>query len=245
MKQLFGSSLIKKYYPEFREPKDTDYLVDDINNYPASTKEVEYYHIPMLPTHRELTPDEIYTLKVSHSIRDIHWSKTIGDIRFLQRKECVLIPSLLEELREHWNQVHGIQKRTDFNVGLNSFFVDNVKRVIPHDELHIELNTTPSYLEFVDNDLKPNKDKFFSLTEKKQFDIVFEEAFVIALERFSYEPPRLSYHKAQQILVTRLIEEWLADFTVMNWNKCFWNASNSSSYQQFLNLREKYYAKKK
>src|SRR5687767_7556534 len=103
---LFGSQLIKKLFPDFREPKDNDFVTNnfsevyhfDIEN-DCNGKRSEFYSIPCTPE-REMTADEIYTVKVSHAIYDIHWPKTMSDIRFLQLKGCKIDTKFLLELRE-------------------------------------------------------------------------------------------------------------------------------------------------
>lgn len=92
---LYGSQLTKKLFPDFRNPKDIDYVTNDLveYNYQISkiSKGTELHYIPCTPN-REMTADELYTLKVSHAIYDIHWQKTMSDIRFLQIRGCKLIP---------------------------------------------------------------------------------------------------------------------------------------------------------
>ena len=95
---LFGSTLIKKIFPDFREPNDLDWVTNDKSKLKTSSRKEEYHYIPNTPD-REMTADEIYTIKVSHAIYDIHWQKTMADIRFLQTKGCKLLPDFLIELR--------------------------------------------------------------------------------------------------------------------------------------------------
>ena len=234
---LFGSKLIKKYFPDFRDPNDTDWVTNDITEYNnmLSTKSRynEIYYIPSTPN-REMTPDEIYTLKFSHAIYDIHWEKTMSDIRFLQIKGCKLIPQFLKDLREFWNIKHN-QKRCDFNIEEDMFFKDNVKREIPHDELHLIFNPNPSYKLIVDK-VKPSKDKFISLTTKQKDDIVWEEAYVIAIERYIKNFPfRTAYKKSQKDLITRLHPVWLADYIIINWNEFFTPKINYYEYYKTRN----------
>ena len=233
---LFGSKLIKKYFPDFREPNDTDWVTNDKSELKTSTKEEEYYYIPNSPD-REMTPDEIYTLKVSHAIYDIHWKKTMSDIRFLQLKGCKIIPEMLKELREYWVEVHGEQHRTDFEVKPGAFFEDRVKRKLNHDDLHKMLNPSPTYLKMIINDVNPDMDKFSRLSDDDKMELLFEEAFVIAIERFSNNLDRLAYNKSQQSLVTRLHPVWLADFVIENWSKWYWNPSNSKFYDKYTTIK--------
>ena len=233
---LFGSKLMKKYFPDFREPNDIDWVTNDKSELKESTRSVEYYYIPNSPD-REMTPDEIYTLKVSHAIYSIHWRKTMSDIRFLQIKGCKIIPEMLKDLRKHWVNVHGKQHRTDFEVKPGVFFKDRLKRKIDHDELHRLLNDSPTYLKFIDNGVKPNPDKFKKLSEEDKKELLFEEAFVIALERFSNNMDRLAYNKSQEVLVTRLHPIWLSDFIIDNWSKWFWNCTNSKFYEKYKTIK--------
>jgi hypothetical protein len=180
-----------------------------------------------------MTADEIYTLKVSHAIYDINWKKTMSDIRFLQMKGCKLIPEFLTQLREHWVSVHGEQHRTDFEVKPGQFFDDRVKRKINHDDLHKMLNPVPTYLKMIVNDLNPSPEKFYDLIEDERKEVLYEEAFVIAMERLGHLPTRAAYNSAQQSLVTKLHPVWLADFIIEHWNDYYWNATNSKFYEQY------------
>ena len=219
---IFGSHLIKKIFPDFHTPNDTDWVTNDISELKESSRENEYYYIPCTPN-REMTADEIYTIKVSHAIYDIKWSKTMSDIRFLQNRGCKVDMDFLKKLREHWLGVHlNKNKRANFDILEDKFFSDNVKRKIPHDDLHKVFNPIPSYKLVVDG-VKPNENKFINLNEKQKIDIAIEEACVIAIERyFPNMDYRMAYHTAQKDLVTRLHPIWLADYVILNWNKYFW-----------------------
>lgn len=125
----FGSRLIKKYFPDFREPNDIDWVTNDISEIRNNLEELfrnkkEYYFIPCTPN-REMTPDEIYTLKVSHAIYDIKWEKTMSDIRFLQIKGCKIITSFLRELRKYWISVHVFNRKVKI-LNLFKLYMKNV-----------------------------------------------------------------------------------------------------------------------
>lgn len=233
---LFGSRLIKQYFSDFREPNDTDWVTNDKSELKTSTRQEEYYYIPNSPD-REMTPDELYTVKVSHAIYDIHWRKTMSDIRFLQMKGCKVIPEMLKELREYWVEVHGEQHRTDFEVEPGDFFEDRVQRKINHDDLHKLLNPNPTYQKMIVDGVTPDPYKFSQLSEQDKKELMYEEAFVLAIERFSNNPNKLAYNKAQQALVTRLHPVWLADFVIENWSKWYWNSANSKFYNKYLTIK--------
>lgn len=236
---IFGSTLVKKLFPDFREPKDKDWVVFDKSQVSLTVPGVEeFYYLPCSPA-REMTADEIYTVKVSHAIRDIHWSKTMTDIRFLQRKGCKLIPGFLQELRAYWDEYHGVQRRTNFDIAPEKFFNDKVKRVVPHDQLHVMLKDPPTYVKILHTGkVEPSEGLFQSLTPEEQVSVAFEEAFVIALERFGHREGLNAYHLAQMALVTRIHPVWIADFVINNWNLWFWTAtSHQQLNQRFRELR--------
>ena len=235
---LFGSHLIKKYFNDFRVPNDIDWVTNDISELKKSTKDEEFYFIPFSPD-REMTADEMYTVKVSHAIYDIHWKKTMSDIRFLQIKGCKVIPDLLNKLREYWIGVHGEQKRTDFEVLPGKFFEDRVRRKFDHDDLHKMLNPNPTYFKMIDGGVTPNPEKFSLLTQDEKKELMFEEAFVISIERFFNQPDKNGYNKAQQNLVTKLHPVWLADFVIENWSKWYWTPGISKFYKKYVTIKNK------
>lgn len=236
---LFGSTLIKKYFPDFRNPNDVDWITSHMSEMKPSSPGEEFYFMPFAPN-REMTPDELYTVKASHAIYDIHWKKTMADIRFLQKKGCRKVPSLFLELREFWKQKHGEQKRTDFEVLPGKFFEDRVRRKQDHDSLHEELMNPPTYKKFVDEgEVSPDPEKFFAMRDIERSDAIFEEAYVIAIERFSHLPDSAAYGAAQQQLVTRLHPEWLADEIIDGWSDCYWTASMSSMYERYKEIKNR------
>ena len=234
---LFGSHLIKSMYDDFRMPNDRDwYTTDPTIILPKSNPQDEYYLMECMPN-REPTMDEMLTLKFSHAIYEIKWQKTMSDIRFLQIKGHKVIPELLSDLRKHWENVHGKQHRTDFEVEEGKFFDDRVKRKIDHDELHRLINPTPTYLKMIENGVTPNEDLYRSITETDRIEVLFEEAFVLAIERFSHLPDMAAYNRAQQILVTSLHPVWLADEVIRNWNRHYWTPSKSRHFDKYKEIK--------
>lgn len=231
----FGSTLIKGYFSDFREPQDVDLLTSKPLSEEARLslekefsrkygKKCEIYYLPICGNGK-MSPDEIYTLKVSHAIYDINWRKHMSDIRFLQLKGCKVIPHLLQDLRTWWKTIHTDKKydRVDFNVDPATFFFDKVNRKHSHDDLHKIFNPHPSFELIVDEgSIKPVEAKFNALDFETQLNVILEEAYVLGVERFygltSY---RDSYIRVQQMLVTRLQPVWLADFTINNWGKFY------------------------
>lgn len=241
-KYLVGSTLLKKYFSDYRNPNDTDWVVFDKEHCKQSiVGKEEFHYLPVSPR-REMTPNELYTLKVSHAIYDVHWEKTMSDIRFMQMKGLSLDKEFLKTLREFWaNDVHKNKQRTNFKV--KDLFDDKVVRKIPHDDLHLMLNPpVPTYLKMIigneEGGVEPNEEKFNQLSVEEKDNCLFEEAFVISLERFTQLLPRIAYSTAQKALVTRLHPVWLADYVIENWNRTFWNAGGSMFFKKYLELRE-------
>jgi len=226
---IFGSHLLKKYFPNFRNPNDTDYVTNSLDEFNENKvnldSNTELYYIPMSPD-REMTANELYTLKCSHAIYDIHWSKTMSDIRFMQLMGCEIDEMFFNELRQYWQTIH-TNKRQDFNTDREQFFKDRVKRNIDHDELHLIFNQDPPYKKIIEG-VAPKENLFNDLDYNEKIDICNEEAYVIACERFvDIYPPGKAYHEAQRSLVTKLHPIFISDFIIQNWSIEFWTTKNN------------------
>jgi hypothetical protein len=248
---LIGSKAYHHHDKSFREGKDTDYLVFEPRN---STKEVEYHYHPDFVTHRRTlynwvvdhiaTPSFLYTLKVSHSFWDVHWQKTISDIRYMKRHGCVLIPELYDVFYPIWEQVHG-KKPVNLNVPNEEFFTPIVDRVIPHDELHEMFKTgdVPKYKLLKKDPSKAliSREMFFAQPYEEQLNTVREEMCVLAAERYLIPAlvpsPGQAVRLALKLLVTSASKGWFPLFIVDNWDKVLearlptalgklWNQSN-------------------
>lgn len=222
---LFGSQLIKKHFPDFRDPKDLDLVSNDTDEFIfykfSEGIRREVYCIPCSPN-REMTPDEIYTVKVSHAIYDIHWPKTMSDIRFLQLKGCKVDQKFLIDLREFWKTIHtgDKYKRFDFTAKEN-LFDDHVNRYEDHDQLHLLFSDEVLFKRFSDGFI-PVKEKFETLDKELKNRICTDEAYVIALERFYGKVSMYqAYQNAQRLLITQLHPLFIADHAILNWNSIY------------------------
>lgn len=230
-----GSIAAKHWFPDFREPKDADFLVKNVksvsNALEVNSKRVEYYDVPPIYKYIEnphslyLSPDLLYTLKVSHCLWDIHWDKTMFDIQFFQNKGCKLNVELFYELYEYWKSIHNT-KRTNFDKSNEDFFNDKVVRTYNHDDLHrIIMKTDQPLFNLIKKDLNGaeiDADLFGKLDITTKFDIVREEAYVIALERWLIPEitsnPQVAYSRALKALITRLSPVWLVLFIAENYS---------------------------
>ena len=84
---LVGSVAARKWFSDFREPKDIDYLGDDIRVGDKTWTIDERPNYKWLVNNWDCaTPSILYTIKLAHASWDIWWDKTTYDIRYFQSK---------------------------------------------------------------------------------------------------------------------------------------------------------------
>lgn len=133
---IIGSTAMKYWFPESREPKD----LDIISHSGATKDKVEYHWQPSFQyildhnQHPEyLDPNFLYTLKVSHASWDVRWEKTMVDIIYLKERGCKLDKELYDLLYKDWEIEH-FPKRLSLNKKNEEFF--QADRKVTHDKLH-------------------------------------------------------------------------------------------------------------
>lgn len=227
MLTLIGSRAMKHWYPDAREPHDWDYQ--------SGTKYHDPVYLSMLPEPRDIfvdsrlglwdwrsvaDPNELYTLKISHSFWDINgtWNKHAGDIVFLQRKGCVFIRELYDILLPIWRERYARHK-TSLKQNAGDFFNDAVDRKYEHDSLHesVAYYDRPLFESILKDgeDVAVDNRKFFNgLGYSDQLRCVREEIYATALERKlipgNYQgSPRAAYWWALRRTATSLFKgEW-------------------------------------
>lgn len=227
---IIGSQAIKHNFDDFdRQPKDNDifspvkivgfesFWHNKLNNI---IKDKNYFQFA--------TPDELYTIKVSHSFWDLHgtWNKHMHDILFLKSKGAKLIPELYDSLYDIWCETHG-KKKAKLNVKAEEFFNKNVQRIYEHDSIH---NSVAYYKEPLFNRILKDKeqvavsqDKFKKLYKTDKLKLVREEVYATALERilipknYNYSP-KLAYHLSLKNLITSYSKGWFPLWIVDNYN---------------------------
>jgi hypothetical protein len=227
---FIGSVPAKIYYTDFRKVgNDLDIIC---RNYSGNSNFVEKHCPDSIKGFQWIlenseswcaSPDILYTLKFSHAIYNIHWDKTIHDIRFFQSKGCKLIPELLEILRKDWEIKHGA-KKLSLNMKSNEFFNEYVYRRYPHDLLHkfVAHEEIPMYQKCLkdEQEILIDKEKFFKLSYEQQINMFREEIYVQALERYILVDKPLNiivaYNRALKDVVTRLTKGWASDFILTN-----------------------------
>lgn len=227
---LIGSAAIRHHFPDFnREPFDHDYVVERATYKSATVDGVrtEYHEIPSMWIRYEpsgvVSVDHLYTLKMSHIFWPIKQEKHLYDIHFLKSKGAKLDDVLFRELHAHWTLKYGPNTSLDLDVSNADFFNDNVDRVIQHDNLHLMVNPEPLYMLAKDSpdNASISEEKFFKLHRDVQMDIVREEGYVLALERFVIPSVplhwRVAYARMIRHMICRLTPQWLGIFIAENY----------------------------
>lgn len=207
---IYWSTAIKHWFPDFtREPNDIDYITDD-TTLKSNWKE-EYYRADFfeyLRTFNEddtyVTPDLLYTIKLSHLSYDINWDKHMYDVIFLKSKWCKVVYDFYMLLMEWWKTIHWV-KKCKLNVKNEEFFKSNIERKYEHDWLHEQyaLHWRPMN-ERIRPDLsspKCSKELWDKLTYQEKLDCAIEEIYVLTTERFIFvdNPLRLQQAKIKTL----------------------------------------------
>ena len=225
MRVTIGSVAARANFPDFpRDPADLDVITD------GPKEGAEVHHAKATTawfTGRNgfATPDELYTIKASHSFWDVHWEKTMADIRFFQSKGCKIRPELFDALYSEWEVRHG-KKNAHLTVTNERFFSDHVDRVVDHDWLHEQVMyyDAPMFKK-----LKTDKGKamisrrmFEALSHEDQVRTCREEIKVVSVERHGIPSgftlhPRTAYTRAAKDLIVYMTKGWFPRFIVENW----------------------------
>jgi len=120
----------------------------------------------------------------------------------------------------------------DYSKSNSELFYDKVKRDIGHDDLHhiVKFYDVPLF-EKIKKDLdqaQVYEDLFYKLSHNDRIKLVTEEMLVIGLERYTAQEisqnSKLVCFKVLKILVLRLLPEWLAVWTILNFREILNNS---------------------
>lgn len=228
MKILVGSRALKWWFPDSRQPHDTDYFSD------TPIEGAETFWHPRLGDYRWLdksvaTPIELYTIKVSHSFWYLHgtWQKHMRDIKFLQnKKHNYLVPELYNILYPIWEERYG-KKKVNLNASPEDFFNKNVVRIFDHDSIHrsIAYHDRPLYESILQDGhgVMVDRAKFDTLSYEDKLRLVREEVYATALERQVIPSdyvmsPKAAYAWALRKTITDFSKGWFPLFIVENYS---------------------------
>lgn len=133
------------------------------------------------------TLDVLYTIKMSHRYlkNSTHFLKTMADIKRMRALNAKIWDEdwYKRRKKETYSYAH-----PNLNVKKDAFFKgDGVKYIYDHDDIHrvMAIEDRPAYTYYAKEgeEVKSDRDKFFSLPEKTRLFGVLEEAYVLALER--------------------------------------------------------------
>lgn len=224
MKVLVGSQAANYWFEDFRKPKDTDYF-SDVKIPGAET----FYHpdLEKWDWGPIATPDELYTIKVSHIFWANRFPKHIQDIAWFQREHAAsLLPELYTLLYGIWVEHYG-RKRARLARGTTpeQFFTSTVARKYDHDSVHasVAYYDRPLFNEILRDGeaVAVDKAKFDALPHEKKLRLAREECYATALERIIIpsdysENPLRAYRWALEKTITSFSKGWFPLFMAEN-----------------------------
>jgi hypothetical protein len=235
---IIGSTCLQYWFPEFkRKCKDLDIAIEGESFSDVSgDMKIEYLQNPIIATkfahERFLNKDALYTLKISHVIGwDIFWQKNLNDILFLTEKGCKLDKELFLELYEYWNKVHSKNKRSDLTLTAEQFFDNAVQCEWDHDKAHEVLighsyfkgQKEPTYKKVLKDgfEVDVDEDKFNLLSHEEKCNLVREEVYLMAAERWPKDKFWIAYDKMLKKFILNHAPIWEALFILLNYKDIY------------------------
>jgi hypothetical protein len=232
---LIGSRAMAHWFPDAREPKgDWDWQGSHPVESCAVTLKGDRHdtfvdeRLGTWPWGSIATPDELYTLKISHSFWEINgsksWDKHASDIVFLSRKGAQFLRPLYDIVLPIWKERYK-RNPTNLNQSAGKFFADAVQRKYDHDSIHesIAYGDEPLYMSILrdGSEVAVDNSKFWAMCHDAQIKCVREEIYATALERIliprNYKgSPRAAYHWALRRTATSLFKGEWALFLMLN-----------------------------
>lgn len=229
---IIGSTALRHHFPDQRVPKDLDQFIPPETNCPWVSENFWHDRLEQY-ANREWwdslhygSPDELYTIKVSHSYWEIGntWGKHIRDVQFLKANGATLIPEFHDILYGIWEDKHGPKKMRFMDK--DSFFEDAVHRVYDHDSIHdsVAYNDEALYKQTLNREGHTAVDMSYikGMPFEDQIKLYREEVCATALERImipaGYKGSAgAAYLWALRRTITSLTKGWSARFIVTNY----------------------------
>ena len=225
---LIGSAAARMHFSDFRTSNDVDYhtpVAQDVDDWPEFDVFVDE-RLGAWTWSKVATPEELYTMKVSHSFWDIDgtWAKHAADIVFFQRKGVQFNRELYDILLPIWKDIHG-NKITSLKQSADEFFSDAVPRKYVHDSIHdsVAYGERPLYESILatGEEVMVDSSKFWAMDHDTKIKLIREEIYATALERIIIPKdymtsPTAAYRFALEKSVTSLFKNDWALFIVLN-----------------------------
>lgn len=220
---IIGSTAIKHHFPLFsRTPNDLDIIVEDASVYDRK-KGVEYLENPILLKYESgkyISPDLLLSLKISHMFWDFNWDKHMFDIQFLLKKGCKYDISIIKELVEYWKILKPTLRRSELAMTKADFFTNAVNdNVDEHDYLHTLITDTPAYTKILKDGCEVELDerKWDRLSFDEKCDVIYEETYVMAYERYKEINYSVAYGKQLKDNIIKHFPFYIAIFAMENY----------------------------
>lgn len=231
---IIGSTAIRHHFPDFpREPHDIDMWAREYPTHLGAQidRRVDRFwddRLAFIPTgDNYATPDQIYTMKVSHAPWEIHdtWRKHMHDIVWLKQRGARLNYLLHDTLYPIWEDLHG-KKRVNLNQESGAFFTDAVVRIYDHDSIHdtVAHYDRPLWMDVLKDgqDVAMDMNKVWNLPWVKQVQLFREEIYATALERWMIPndyrfSAKVAYLWALRKTITSLTKGRSATFIIDNY----------------------------
>lgn len=227
-KLLTGSQVLKKHFPEIREPKDVDYFVDE--DVKVKNGKEEYLYNPVIFNHPrlyndgELTLRGLFNVKFSHLRYNINWEKHMFDVQYMLEHapyECTLDKEYQKEQFEFWEDYLPKVRRSKLEQGKEDFFNNAVNDDIhQHDFLHTLIASTPAYTKLLKDGATVELDdnKWHGLCNDERDDVVLEETIVMASERYNYSLTS-SFRRQLKDNIIKHFPPYVAEYAIMNYKR--------------------------
>jgi hypothetical protein len=221
---IIGSTAAKHWFVDYREPYGTDYISPTES---GCIEWVDAFQWIFDKVDGDIAPPEIlYTIKLSHCFWPVHWSKTMWDIEFFQRKQVQYIEELFNVLYRSWESRFGVKHKVILDKDKDKYFNNGARRTYCHNDIHraVAYYDKPLVEEIKhrSNNTLISKPMFNNLPKSKQIKLCREEIYTTAIEHFVVPrnfaiKPEYAYTLACKLLLTTKPRGWLTKFIALNW----------------------------
>lgn len=220
---IIGSTALKHHFPDLnREPSDLDYVVEDSSKYQKQLG-IEYLENPVLLKYEStgyISPNMLLNLKISHMFWDFKWAKHLFDIQFLLKKGCVYDVNIIQEFIEYWKEIKPKIRRSDLVMNKEDFFNNAVNEDSEqHDFLHTLIADVPAYTKILKDgcEVELDESKWDALSFEEKCDVVYEETYVMAYERYKKTHYRIAYINQLKDNIIKHFPFYIALFAIQNY----------------------------
>lgn len=220
---IIGSTALKYHFPDFtRTPNDLDIIVEDPSKF-RKERGIEYLENPILLKYESgeyISPNMLLTLKISHMFWDFNWNKHMYDIQFLLKKNCKYDLNIMQEFIDYWKEIKPKITRSNLKMTKEDFFNNAVNDDSnQHDYYHTLIADTPAYTKILKDgcEVELDENKWNKLSFNEKCDVVKEETFVMAYERYKETNYREAYHKQLKDNIIKHFPFYIGLFAIENY----------------------------